>query len=191
MPQRIRHILKPPGDHEQFLALAEANGLLIINKISKEPRSPVALQEIFSNADDTVGVHYVEDGLAELSYIQVGGPDLEKYSRIIVDGLPVFSENELFSSWDKADSIDQKIDAIHRLGVAADGQPAEPYSSRIRQALTDSDPDVRAAGLVAFSYNLWGGMKLIIENIRDNDPDEDLQMRARVALDVWERTTNA
>jgi hypothetical protein len=191
MARHIRHIIKPPGAYKEFRALARRNGWQIIDKIEKEPRSPVALQEIFTDPDETVGIHYVEDGLAELPYIQVSGPRLDHFSRLIAESLPVYSEDEIFSTWDTASAMDDKIDAILRVGVVSEPEPSEPYLSRIRQAIEDPAPEVRAAGLVAFSYHPWDALKPLVEKIRDADPDDDARERARVILDIWTRTAQS
>lgn len=188
MARLVRHIIKPPGAYRQFRDLVKKNGLQLVDKIQKEARSPLALQEIFTDIDDTVGIHYVEDGMAELPYVQVSGPRMDYYSRIITQNLPVYSEAELFAAWDAANSADEKIDAILRLGITADSQPTEPYLHRIRQGLEDPAPEVRSAALVAFSYHPWDELKAVVERIRDEDPDDDAQKRARVLLDTWENT---
>lgn len=185
MERRIRHIIKPPGAYEAFRALAREHGLAIIDKVEREPRNPIALEEVFGTPDHTVGVHYIEDGLTELPYIQIAGPQAEHYSQLITRNLPVYSEAELFSTWDEARSLDDKIDAILRLGVASTAGPPEPYLIRIRQALEDAAPEVRSAGLTAFSYNPWQELRPVIERIRDEDTDDDAQSRARVILDSW------
>ena len=185
MPRLVRHIIKPPGAYRQFRDLAQKNGLQLIDKIQKEPRNPLALQEIFTNIDDTVGIHYVEDGMAELPYIQISGPRLDDYSRIITQNLPVYSEDELFAAWDAANSLDEKIDAILRLGITADAPPADRYLHRIRQGLEDPAPEVRSATLVAFSYHPRDELKAVVERIRDEDPDDDARQRAQVILDTW------
>lgn len=191
MKRHARYIIKPPGAYKEFWALARRNGLRLIDKIEKAERSPMALQEIFTNIDNTVGIHYIEDGLSEIPYIQISGPQLDYYSRVIEQGLPVYSRDELFFTWDTANSIDDKIDAVLRLGIAASGQPSDPYLSRIRQGLEDAAPEVRSAALVAFSYNLWDSLKPVIEQIRDQDSDSDARDRARLVLDTWQRQASA
>jgi hypothetical protein len=159
----------------------------MIDKIEREPGNPIALEEVFGTKDHAVGVHYVEDGLADLPYIQVSGPQAERYSALITQGLSVYSEEELFSTWDAAVSSDDKIDAVVRLGVACYDQPLEPYMRRIRQALEDSDPAVRDAGLVAFSYSPWAPMKPLVQMLRAADPDAGVQYRAQLLLEAWEK----
>jgi hypothetical protein len=189
--RRIRHIIKPPGAYEAFRALASRNGLQIINKVERDPQNPIALEEIFGDIDRTVGIHYIEDGLAEVPYIQIAGPRAEYFTQLITQALPFYSEEELFATWDTARSLEDKIDAILRLGVASDTQPSDPYLTRIRQALEDAAPEVRSAGLVAFSYNPWDEMKPLVEKIRDEDPDADARDRARIILDTWKKTAES
>jgi len=188
MAQYVRYIIKPPGAYKEFHELARRNGLDLVDKIEKEPRSPLAVQEVFSNVDDTVGVRYIEDGLAEIPYIQISGPQRELYSRVIANGLSVFSEQELVATWDTATSLEDKIDAILRIGITADQQPSEPYLARIRQALEAAEPEVRSAGLVAFSYHPWVVLRPLIERIRDHDSYSDARDRARIILETWDRT---
>src|ERR1043165_146382 len=107
MANFVRHIIKPPGAYTQFRELVQRNSLRLIDRIERPPRSPVSLQEIFTNDDDSVGIHYVEDGMTELPYIQVSGPQLDKYSKIISQNLPVYSEDELLATWDTAGSMDE------------------------------------------------------------------------------------
>ncbi len=185
MTNRIRHIIKPPGAYEAFRVLANKYGLKIIDKVEREPQNPIALQEVFGNAEHTVGVHYIEDGLAEIPYIQIAGPQAEHYSQLLVRGLPVFSEVELFATWDTASTLEDKIDAVLRLGVASNIEPSPPYVERIRQAFGDPAPEVRAAGLTAFAYHPWEELRSIVENMKDADADGDVRDRARVILDSW------
>jgi hypothetical protein len=188
MARVIRHIIKPPGAYKEFRNFARKNGLQLIDKVQKEPHNVVALQEIFTDADNAVGIHYVEDGMAELPYVQVSGPRVDYYSKLIIDNLPVYSGDELLAAWDSASSIDEKIDAILRLGVTAATEPTEPYLSRLRRALEDPAPEVRSAALVAFSYHPSDALRSVVERIRSEDSDDDARQRAQVILDTWDRT---
>jgi len=105
--------------------------------------------------------------------------------KVFKEKLSLFSEEEIFSSWDGASSTDDKIEAIVRLGVASFDQPPEPYMTRITQALDDADPAVRDAGLVAFSHSPWAPMRSRIEHLRDRDPDPGVQQRARLLIEAW------
>jgi hypothetical protein len=183
-----RLIFKTPGVYEAFSKLATRNGLELTDEVCKGKTSPLAFQEVRANIDETVNVQYIEDGLAQLSYIQIVGPKSDLYTRLFKDRFSFFSKDELFSRWDAASAIDDKIDAIVRLGVISYDQPPEPYMSRIRQAFEDADPAVRDAGLVAFSYNPWEPMKPVLKKLRDEDPDIGVQKRARLLLEAWENT---
>jgi len=185
MQRYIRLIFKTPDSYKEFSKLATQNGLELIDEVRKAKTSPLAYQEILANIDDTVQVQYIEDGLAELCYLQITGPRGERYSELFKERFSFFSADELFSNWDGAASVDDKIDAIVRLGVASYGQPPEPYMRRIRLAIEDSDPAVRDAGLVAFSYSPWEPMKPLVQKLRDADPDAGVQQRARFLLEAW------
>ena len=184
MQRFTRLIFKGPGYYEMFSKLATRNGLELVDEIRKGDRSPLAFQQIRANIDETVHVHYIEDGLARLSYLQISGPRSEPYIKLFREKLSLFSEEEMFSSWDGASTTDDKIEAIVRLGVASLDQPPEPYMSRITQALDDPDPAVRDAGLVAFSHSPWAPMRSRIEQLRDGDPDPGVQQRARLLLEA-------
>jgi hypothetical protein len=186
MQRPPRLIFKTAGFYQAFTKLATRNGLELMDEVRKGDRSPLAFQEVRANIDRTVHVQYIEDGLARLSYLQIAGPRSGPYLKLFKDKFSFFSEDEMFSSWDGATSVDNKIDAIVRLGVASYDQPPEPYMSRIGQALDDGDPAVRDAGLVAFSYNPWAPMRPQIERLRDHDPDAGVQQRARLLLDAWQ-----
>jgi len=186
MQRFTRLIFKGTGYYQVFSKLATRNGLELVDEVRKGDRSPLALQQVRANIDETVHVHYIEDGLARLSYLQISGPKSEPYVKLFKEKLSLFAEDEMFSSWDGASSTDEKIEAIVRLGVASFDQPPEPYMSRIAQALDDADPAVRDAGLVAFSHSPWAPMRARIEQLRDRDPDPGVQKRAGLLLEAWE-----
>ena len=186
MGRRVRYIIKPPGGYEEWRALMARYGLELVER-TEQGRKPFTLQEIYMDLERSAAVHYIEDEMVELPFIQVGGPNLDFFARLVETNLPVFTEAELFSTWDEADELEDKIDAILRIGVASDDAPTEPYVSRIRAALEDPAPEVRAAGLVALSYHPWDALKPLVEQIRDGDPDEDAQLRAKVMLDTWDQ----
>jgi hypothetical protein len=189
MSQRIRYIIKPPGAYTAFREFARQHGLRIIDKVEREPRNPIALQEVFGNAERTVGVHYIEDGLAEMPYIQVAGPQAEHFARLIEANLPVYSPDEVLAAWDSASSIEDKIDALLRVGLAANATPSPTYVERIRAGLLDAAPEVRSAALTAYSYHPWNELRDVVERIGRQDADEDARERARVIVDAWNTTS--
>lgn len=188
--RHARLIFKEP-DHSKFSKLATQNGLELVDEVRKAKTSPLAYQETLSNIDNTAEVKYVEDGLADLCYLQIAGPRGERYTELFKGRFPFFSEDELFSSWDSAASMDDKIDAIVRIGISSFDQPPEPYTRRIRQALEDSEPAVRDAGLVAFSYAPQESLRPLVQRLRDSDPDGGVQQRARLLLDAWKSSPAA
>jgi|SRR5215510_9822970 len=188
MPEHLRLIFKTSDPYKTFTRFAAQHGLELVDEVRKGDSSPLAYQRILANIDNTVNVQYIEDGRAQLRYLQLAGPKADRYAKVFKDKFSFFSEEELFSSWDTAtSSVDDRIDAIVRIGIASYDQPPESYMSRIRQALGDSEPAVRDAGVVAFSYNPWQPMKSHIEELRDHDPDPDVQARARLLLDAWQQ----
>jgi hypothetical protein len=189
MSQRIRYIIKPPGAYTAFREFAQQHGLRIIDKVERESRNPIALQEVFGNAERTVGVHYIEDGLAEMPYIQVAGPQAEYFAHLIEANLPVYSSDEVLAAWDSASSVDDKIDAILRVGLAANATPSPPYLERIRAGLLDAAPEVRSAALTAYSYHPWNELRDVVEQIWRQDVDEDARARARVIVDALDTTS--
>jgi hypothetical protein len=186
MQRHVRLIFKTPDSYKEFSKLATQNGLELVDEARKGKTSPLAFQETLANIDETVQVQYIEDGLAGLSYLQITGPKGELYTKLFKERYSFLSEDELFSNWDSAGSVDDKIDAIVRLGVASYDQPPEPYIHRIRQALGDTEAAVRDAGLVAFSCSPWAPLKPLVQTLRDADPDAGVQQRARLLLESWE-----
>jgi hypothetical protein len=179
-----RLIFKEP-DHNKFSRLAAQNGLELVDEVRKAKPSLLAYQETLSNIDNTAEVKYIEDSLADLCYLQIAGPRGRQYTELFKGRIPFFTEDELFSSWDSAASVDDKIEAIVRIGISSYDQPPEPYVRRIREALEDSEPAVRDAGLVAFSYAPHEPLRPLIQQLRDCDPDAGVQQRARLLLDAW------
>jgi len=185
MAERNRHIIKPPGAYNAVHALAKAQGWKLLDKIKGRLGGPVSYQEIFTARDRSFGVHYIDDDLAGVPFLQTAGPKRDEASEVIRKCLPVYSEDELFALWDNANDMESKMDAILALGVAAEPGPTGEHIRRIGEALTDEDPNVRSAGLVALSYNPPAALKPLVVAIRDGDPDEDSKERARIILEDW------
>jgi hypothetical protein len=194
-PDTLQHhsrlIFKTPGNYEAFSRLASRKGLELVHEARHGDRSPVAYQKVLANIDSTVHVQYIDDGLAMLSYLDIAGPRAEPYIRVFSEAFAFLSLAEMLSDWDSATLVDDKIDAIVRLGISAYSQPPEQFMSRIGAALDDDEPAVRDAGLVAFSYSPWEPLAERIQHLRDHDADAKVRHRARLLLNAWTPATRA
>ena len=189
MQQHVRLIFKAPNCYDDFSKLATRKGLSLVQEVRKGKGSPLAFQEILTNLDRTVDVQYIDDDLAEVSYLQISGHKRDAYVQLFKDKFAFLSEDELFAHWDQAvngNDPDEKIDAIVRIGIAMFDQAPAPYIHRIAAALRDPSSAVRDAGLVAFSYAPWPEMKTQIEDLHVNDPDSGVRECARLLLKAWD-----
>jgi hypothetical protein len=186
MSERIRLIIKPPGAYKEFMALRSRLDWQLGSTTEKGPNHPLRFQQVFVPSDRSATVHYVEDDLAGVPYVQITGPAREATATEIANSIPVYSREELFEAWDRAGDVDDKVDAILALGVAAPTDPSEEFSRRLREALADEDPDIHSAALVAASYNCWDELRPLVEKIRDAEPLTDAGKRAQIMLDGWD-----
>jgi hypothetical protein len=180
-------ILKPPGEYRKFRDLAAAQGWILAETERKGPNHPLRYKETYTNADYSLGLRYIEDGLSGLNYFDVAGPAQDESVKILEAGLSLYSEGELLTSFDQATTEDEVAEAVVRLGVASPMVPNERFAKRFVQALKHSDPDVREAALVAVSYRAWNEFKPIIQDILDHDPADGPRERARLLIENWDK----
>lgn len=183
---RTRLLIKPPGGYEEFLQLAIKQEWLLQKRHEGGANSPLSYLLLFLSKDETIVLRYIEDELANISYIQITGERnrVVKAARIIEKSLAIYTREEILDDWNSAKEIGEFMDAILAIGVAAPIERDEDFFQCLQKGLQHQEADVRTASVVACSYVLWKDLLPFLENIRDCDPAQDPRDRAKRILDM-------
>ena len=146
--------------------------------------------EVRWNIEAGCDFSYAQDDVGGCGYVYVGGrhqDPVERYSREVAREPEVFSSEELLYMVRTAAQTSERGAALVRLGVAAPRYFDGSIFEAIAGGLRDPDPKIRGVALRACSYSPGGEYEPILDDLRQDDPDETIRERAHVALDDFRR----
>lgn len=141
----------------------------------------------YASLDEDLRLIYVEDPIADCSYVIVSGAEMNKACAIIRKKLPIWSDAELFESWHQAPHDSAQIAAILRIGVAAPSEYDETFAALLKEGLGNQDAAVREAALAGIGYTQWPEFDDELKKLAANDTDERCRKRAKFMLEVRAR----
>ncbi|MGC4067408.1 MAG: hypothetical protein QM784_22735 [Polyangiaceae bacterium] len=118
MAEHTRLVLKAP-DETTFGAICVANFWLLRAERRGDPEKQLPFELVHASRNGDIQVTYVDDPIADCTYVIVEGAAHAEGCRILRRKLSVFSQEELFSLWDEAPHDSAQIAAILKIGVAA------------------------------------------------------------------------
>ncbi|WP_380283525.1 hypothetical protein [Kitasatospora purpeofusca] len=178
--QSDRHVLRPGVGAEQADDLARGLGWELVREIARDKDEGVDGQVIWLGTDD-VSLHYVVDAMSGIGYTVLAGPSrpaVEPFVGPVLDHLRPWTLPELFERLDEADEPRERVRNILRIGLAAAAEFDKEVFHRISGTYTDSEAQVRLAGLWAATYTGYPQFLPRIREIALHDPEEWLRSRA-------------
>ncbi|MER5291774.1 hypothetical protein ABT382_06740 [Streptomyces pharetrae] len=139
-------------------------------------------------ANPQLMLHYIEDEVAERSFVFIIGADAELVSgseSVFERRLNAVTLDELIDEVDSASSLEQLSEALLRAGVGAPREFDERFFSRIINALSHPSSEVREGALWAVTYSPWSQYRERVLDISRSDPEEELREMANIVAEEF------
>ncbi|MEU3568000.1 hypothetical protein AB0E96_06145 [Kitasatospora sp. NPDC036755] len=191
--QSDRHVLRPGVGAEHVDAVALDLGWELVQEIARDKDAGLDGQLIWLGADD-VSLHYVVDATSGIGYVVLAGPSrsaVEPFLGPVLDQLRPWTLPELFGQLDEADEPRERVRNTLRIGLAAPAEFDGETFRRISGTYTDSDAQVRLAGLWAATYTGYRQFLPRIREIASHDQVEWIRSRATSIAAAFESQAGA
>jgi hypothetical protein len=151
------------------------------NRIERDDNQPLVYE--WSTATKDCRIRFTDDHRLGLRWFDLHGPSAVDVAAIIKNTLPMYEREEVVALASAAKEENHGIWAAFKLAVIAN---ETPFDVDIFGAFGDlaNHPSarVRNATIYAMSQVQWSQFAGILEPIAEDDPDEDVRMRAGLAL---------
>lgn len=141
-------------------------------------------EEVWSNADGTTVINYVEDSFSGQRYVRIrensDGKVLEDFTRRLATYWPGELLEDVYSDLPRA----QMIDVLFRIAITFSDFDPDAATALADKALGDDDPNVRAAAVQAIALRAWPEMRPIVKQIAEGPPSGVRDVAAGV-LERW------
>ncbi len=135
--------------------------------------------------DGVTMIYIIVDRATSLPYVLLNGP-LALQCAWLLQMLRMTEELEQIQQYCReASQVDEKIDAICRLGIAAYKDDAQPEVLEIfKQYMRDEDSRVRQSAIFATSFIGWREFEPLLQTALEHDPDRRVTVIAESAIRI-------
>jgi hypothetical protein len=144
-------------------------------------------EEIWTVGDGTSAVHYVEDGLLGASYVLTMGEDATSLAAEVGERLRTLTTDEAIAWAYVVEDPNERVRAIGYLAAAAPSEPTEMFVGALAKLLRDEYAEVRNAALFACARLCWPRLDPLLQEVRNQDPDQSVRENAGRTLDAIRR----
>jgi hypothetical protein len=141
-------------------------------------------EEVWSNADATTVINYVEDAFSGQRYVSIrensDGDVLADFTRRLATYWPGELLEQVY--WDLPRA--QMVDVLFRIAITFLDFDPDAATALADKALEDKDPNVRAAAVQAIALRAWPEMRPIVQQIAEGAPSGVRDVAAGV-LERW------
>jgi hypothetical protein len=188
MTNDLRLVLKSNVTRDDISGIAWQEDWELFDIIKQDEHNP--FRKIWVTRNEQSGIHYIEDFLLELPYLEIKGENQEKLGDVIRSKIGIYDLDELHADIQNSKTSDQLIAAIYRLGAALYGDYNAELFHDFEHCFSHPDHEVRKAGIFASIYVGWKEFKEPLERLRDEDPDESVKKFATTTLGRVSATRN-
>lgn len=155
------------------------------------PDRPTAVEVMWLVHHD-ISFFYVEnylsyDSCVGFTYTRPPGAEIDALMQELEHDLDNWSADELLRQADVASSPDEHGRAIIRVGLGAPVDFNQEFYDRIGRAARHPGPMVRETAVAAMMYPAWPQFRPLLRSLTENDPAENVRMRATNLLDSYDR----
>lgn len=143
-----------------------------------------AFVDIWVTYDRQTEVHYVDDQPIGMRYVTVHGEDGEAVANQIRQSCDLWAWQEAQAALRVATGSNDRLVALYAAALAAPETQNGSLVEDFRAITGDPDAGVRQAVIIAAGYLPWPGLVELVEEMRDNDPDQQVRGNAQILLDA-------
>lgn len=166
-------------------------GELAWPRLEEYPAVPEELQprEVTWGIGPNAVMHYIEDVISGYCWVTFSGFNPETLLDIreaAILALPVRTEDEIISGYDRATTPDALVSATYLAGIAAPESFEERFFQRVERSLASGATQVRQAALWATTYSAWPEFRPALALIAHHDPDPARRQDAAFVLEAFD-----
>jgi hypothetical protein len=178
-------VLKGHVDHGRFTRFAEGQGWNLQHTFPQSSADPF-FEEVWSTADKTNAIHYVDDPRFTCRFLRIRGPELRSILLEVSRKLGFYDDDELVLDAAGAEEQEEAVHAILRLGVGL--RTFRPDAFKVyTDYLQHSDPMVRMATIQAIAYHHWPEAQKLLAGVVVDDPDQAVRDFTKPILETSRR----
>jgi len=162
-------VLKDSVSREEIDRLASEKGWIFSGEVEATENTPY--QKIWTTIDRGTAIHYIEDSLIVIHYLQIKGDRPEEVADDIRASLDVYDKDEIRNMVESVSRSSEVIDAIYTACVGAPQHYDEEFFQLFENVLSHPDPEVRRATIFAMAYAPWPQFKPLLERVIATDPE--------------------
>lgn len=178
MESFVRMLIYTPREEAAVARFCIKNGWDLVRRIAPVPEKLIPLELVFLTDRQGTSLHYIDEPIVGFPYLQANGPECQEVAARVRAEMPIFTDHELFTRWDEAESPEEAERAILMLGVASPEKPVPEFLERILQGLSHPQPGVRLAAILAVGYRGWPAFEAPLHERQSDDPDEHVRTRS-------------
>jgi len=182
--QGNRWILSEPHGEGEVAEFAESAGFDKVRETSAALSEGVTREATWRIAPGLY-LHYFEYPPAKASFVLVSGnerSEVDKFDNIVYRYFEPVERQDLLRRVDHSEATEDRALALRQLGLGAPNEADPDILARVRQAVSDSDPRVREAGVWSTFFPLWPEFGPILETVAVSDSKEELRELARFLI---------
>lgn len=146
-----------------------------------------AFVDIWVTYDKQAEIHHVDDQPIGMRYVTVWGEEAKGVAEQIRQNCDVWTWREAQLALRAATDRNDKLAALYAVALAAPEAQNSSLVDDFRAITEDPDTGVRQAVIIATGYLPWLGLVKLVEELRDNDPDQQVRDNAQMMLDALSR----
>lgn len=153
--------------------------LVDVGRVNEDP-----YVDVWRVEDESVEIHYVEDGMVGLSYVTLYGNDVGPVREQVSAKCELWSSKDALEALRTAMDRNDRLRALYAAALSASGAPnpllIDAFSS---VAQHDEDPGMRQAVVLATGYLPWPELVELVRKLSENDPVDHVRHNAQVLLE--------
>jgi len=178
-------VLDEDVDHDELVRFAQKQGWV------KHHTYPVAddnpcFEEVWSTPDKSNGIHYIDDPRFAARFLTVEGRDLRAILFEVARHLRFLGDEELVYNANDANTIDEAVTAILRMGVGFPTYDEKAFKI-LSAAIKSEHRPMREAAIQAIAYHHWPEAQSLLAEVVRSDPDETVKAFAKPILETSRR----
>ncbi len=179
-PQWMRLLCKETVDTDTVRKFASQYWFLW-NRIERDDNQPLVYE--WSTAQQDCRIRYTDDHRLGQRWFELQGPGVQQAAILVKSAFPIYQREEVIALASEAKDENHAIWAAFRLAVWVYGLPFDPdMFGAFGDLANHRSTRARDAAIYAMGQTGWPQFAGILEPMAEDDPDEGVRMRAKMAL---------
>ncbi|WP_158101722.1 HEAT repeat domain-containing protein [Streptomyces pharetrae] len=154
-----------------------------------DPEAGTINETVWMMSQD-VSLHFLVDDQTDCAYVYTAANSAracQAAEQEVMRHLDVIDRSELLASFDHAESPSEKRQAVLRVALGAPDELDDDTFHRVREAMRESDSEVRKAAVYATSYSPSRRFIPILKSAFREDPSPDVREHAATLIEAYKQ----